>query len=432
MTDGEGRIRITHTDDGDRGRAAVFFRIILVIPHAIWLAIWSLGALLVAPVHWVGALILGRPAGWAHGFYSAYVRYALHVFAYLYLAAGRYPGFIGDPGYVVDAAFPPPGEQRRWTIALRFFIALPALVLAGALSGGLDGGGFNSQGDDAQTYAFSFGGLGSAIAFLAWFASLSLARTPGGLRDAQVYCQGYAAQAFGYLLLLSDRYPTSDPDAIALDPMPAHPVRLRVGDDRERNRLTVFFRLILAIPYIVWLMLWSIAAFLVAIVGWFAALITGRLPDPLHGFLAAFVRYAVHVSAFVRILGDPFPGFLGRAGSYPVDVEIDDPHPQHRAKTAFRIILALPAWLVASSFGGVALLAAIGAWFSVLFTGRIPDGLHGLLAWATRYEAQTWSYGVFLTDRYPYTGPDGSGRALPHPEQPAADPQAWQAAPERP
>jgi hypothetical protein len=429
VTDGEGRIRIAHTDDGARARAAVFFRLILVIPHFIWLAIWGIGALLVAPVHWVIALVKGGPAGWAHGFYSAYVRYALHVYAYLYLAAGRYPGFIGEPGYVVDAEFPAPGTQRRWTIALRFFIALPALVLTGALSGGLDGG-YSSKGNDAETWAFSYGGLGTAIAFLAWFASLALARTPGGLRDAQVYCQGYAAQTFGYLLLLTDRYPTSDPDAIPLDPMPAHPVRLHAGEDRERNRLTVAFRLILAIPHLLWLALWSIAAFFAAIAGWFAALATGRLPDALHGFLAAFVRYATHVGAFLYILGDPYPGFLGRPGSYPVEVEIDDPQPQHRAKTGFRIILALPAWLVAGSFGTVALVAAVGAWFCVLFTGRIPDGLHGLLAWALRYEAQFYSYALLLTDRYPYTGPDGSGR--PEPEPPAAEPQVWQAAPERP
>ena len=429
MTNQEGRISITHTDDGARSRAAVFFRLILIIPHFIWLAIWSLGALIVAPVHWVIALIRGGPAEWAHGFYSAYVRYALHVYAYLFLAAGRYPGFIGEPGYVVDAEFPPAGEQRRWTIALRFFIALPALVLAGALSGGIDGGYGSTQGNDVESFGFSYGGLGTAIAFLAWFASLALARTPGGLRDAQVYCQGYAAQAFGYLLLLTDRYPTSDPDAVPLDPMPPHPVRLQTGDDRSRNRLTVAFRLILAIPHLVWLALWSIAAFFAAIAGWVAALATGRLPDALHRFLAAFVRYGAHVSAYVQILGDPFPGFVGRPGSYPVDLEIDDPQPQHRAKTAFRIFLAFPAGLVAGSFAGVALLAAVGAWFSVLFTGRIPDGLHGLLAWAIRYEAQYWAYLEFLTDRYPYTGPDGRGR--PEPE-PTPEPAAWQVAPERP
>lgn len=423
----EDRIRITHTDDGARSRPAVFFRLILIIPHAIWLAIWSFGALLVAPVHWVIALIRSGPAEWAHGFYSAYVRYALHVYAYFYLATGRYPGFIGERGYVIEVDFPPPGTQRRWTIALRFFLALPALILAGALTGGLGGNYSARSGGDTETVAVSFGGLGSAVALLAWFASLWLARTPNGLRDAQVYCQGYAAQAFGYLLLLSDRYPTSDPHAVPLDPMPAHPVRLTTDDDRVRNRVTVFFRLLLAIPHLIWLFLWSIAAFFAAIAGWFAALATGRLPDPLHRFLAAFVRYGAHVASYLYILGGPFPGFLGEAGSYPIDLEIDDPQPQHRAKTGFRIILAFPAWLVASAFGTVAIIAAVGMWFSALFTGRVPEGLHRLLGWAVRYEAQSYSYLLLLTDRYPYTGPDGTGRAAPQ----AAPEQPW-VAPERP
>jgi hypothetical protein len=431
VSDLDGGIRISHTDDGERSRAAVFFRLILLIPHFIWLTIWTIGAVIVAPVHWVAALVLGRPAEWAHAFYSAYVRYALHVYAYLFLAAGSYPGFIGEPGYVVDAEFPPPEKQRRWTIALRFFIALPALVLAATLSGGVDGsyGSTGSQDSDAQAYWGSFGGLGTSIAILAWFASLALARTPGGLRDAEVYCQGYAAQAFGYLFLLSDRYPTSDPRAIALDPMPPHPVRLVVDDERVRNRLTVAFRIILVIPYLLWALIWGIAVFFAAIAGWFAALFGGRLPGSLHRFLAAFVRYNTHVSAFFYILGGPFPGFVGHPGSYPVDLEIDDPEPQHRAKTGFRFILAIPAWFVSSGFGTVAFIAAVGAWFCVLFTGRIPEGLHGLLAWAVRYQGQAYSYSLLLTDRYPYTGPDGRGREEPSPQP---EPEHWEFAPERP
>jgi hypothetical protein len=73
----------------------------------------------------------------------------------------------------------------------------------------------------------------------------------------------------------------------------------------------------------------------------------------------------------------------------------------------------------------------VGAWFSVLFTGRIPDGLHGLLAWAVRYEAQAYSYLLLLTDRYPYTGPDGRGRPEARPEQAEPTDQLG-AAPERP
>ena len=38
----------------------------------------------------------------------------------------------------------------------------------------------------------------------------------------------------------------------ALDAPNPHPIHLVVTDDLERNRLTVFFRLILAIPLFIW------------------------------------------------------------------------------------------------------------------------------------------------------------------------------------
>ena len=43
--------------------------------------------------------------------------------------------------------------------------------------------------------------------------------------------------------------------------MEEHPVRLVVEDDLHRNRWTVFFRLILVIPHVIWIFLWTIAVF---------------------------------------------------------------------------------------------------------------------------------------------------------------------------
>jgi hypothetical protein len=431
-------IRIGHADDGARSRLTVFFRFILVIPHLIWLLLWGLGIVLLLPVHWVIALIMGRPAGWAHDFYAAYVRYALHVYAYWYLAAERYPGFLGEPGYVVDAETPPPEPQRRWTIALRLILAIPPFFLSAALGNGLGwGGGSTEGGDDTATIATSFNlGLSFVLAFLAWFASLALARIPQGLRDAQVYSLGYAAQVFGYFFLLTERFPTSNPSAIALSPMPDRPVRLRDEGERRRNRLLVLFRLLLAVPHFVWLTLWSIVAFVLTVVAWVVALVLGRVPGWLHRFLSAYLRYWTHVISFVYVLGGPFPGFLGRAGSYPVDLEIDPPEPQSRLKTLFRAFLAVPAFLAGSAFSTVMLVAGIGAWWAALFVGRIPEGLKGLLGWAVRYQAQLDGYVLLLTDRYPYTGPDGR-RDSEAPEaqaEPSAGAAAedWRQAPEAP
>lgn len=70
------------------------------------------------------------------------------------------------------------------------------------------------------------------------------------------------------------------------------PVTLQLTDDLDRDRLTVFFRLLLAIPHLIWIALWGIVAVLAAIANWFATLALGRAPEPLHRFLAAYVRYA--------------------------------------------------------------------------------------------------------------------------------------------
>src|SRR5512132_621922 len=92
-------------------------------------------------------------------------------------------------------------------------------------------------------------------------------------------------------------------------PAPDHPVRLVVTDDLRRNRLTVFFRLILAIPHLVWYVLWSVVVAFAILVNWVASLINGSSPEGLHKFLAAWVRYSTHLTAYLYRVADPFPGF---------------------------------------------------------------------------------------------------------------------------
>ena len=88
----------------------------------------------------------------------------------------------------------------------------------------------------------------------------------------------------------------------ALEAPNPHPIHLVVNDDLERSRLTVFFRLILAIPLFLWLTIWSIAVSFVVIVAWIIGLVAGRVPDSLHSFMAAYVRFSTHVFAHLGIV----------------------------------------------------------------------------------------------------------------------------------
>lgn len=400
-------IHLELDDDLRRSRLTVFFRLLLAIPHFIWLVLWTIAALVVSVVGWVAALILGRLPGSLHRFLAAYVRYATHLGAYLGIAANPYPGFTGEPGYPIDVTIPEPHSQPRWEIALRLPLALPALIVAAALGSGFTGGGGGAASDsEAQWLTTSgVGGVAAVCAILGWFAALATGRMPNGLRDLGAYGIGYTAQAYAYFLLLTDRYPNSDPDSLGPAwSLPDHPVRLELSDDLRRSRVLVLFRFLLVLPHLVWLSLWSVAAFLAALANGIVALVRGRSGTPLHRFLAAYVRYVAHVSAFLFLVANPFPGFVGAAG-YPVDVAIAPPERQRRAITFFRLLLALPAFLVSSALSFALFIVGFLGWFAALFTGRMPEGLRNLGATAIRYSAQTHAYGAVLTERYPYASP---------------------------
>ena len=419
---------VVRDEDLGRSRLTVFFRLFLAIPHFIWLTLWGIAAFVVGFILWLAVLIEGRAPENLHDFVAGYVRYATHVAAYVLLAANPYPGFRGAPGYSVDIEIDPPVRQGRWAGFFRLLLALPALLLASALGGGFSSGSpgqssswrWSNGGDEyAAWFAFSAGGAASAAAFLAWFAILARGHAPRGLRDLTAFAIGYGAQAGGYLLLLTPRYPTSDPKlAEPYSDLPKHPIRIVVTDDLERPRLTVLFRPFLVIPHLVWLTLWSVAAFFAAIAAWFVGLVAGRIPQALHRFLAAYVRYATHVIAYLYVVGRRFPGFTGRAGSYGIDVDIDPPTRQSRWKILFRFFLAIPALILGGALGGVAVVVGFLGWWYALARGQMPEGLRNLGASCLRYSAQTYAYLALLTERYPYAAPvlEGSPELVDWPD----------------
>jgi hypothetical protein len=180
-----------------------------------------------------------------------------------------------------------------------------------------------------------------------------------------------------------------------------HPIRLVVNDDLQRNRLTVFFRLILAIPLFLWAILWGVIAWLAWIVNWFATLFMGQSPEGLHNFLATYLRYTTHVRAYALLVADPYPPFTGKEGTYPIDLEVDPPQRQNRLTVFFRLILAIPALFLSNLLSQLNQLLAIFSWFIALITGRVPEGIRNFAALALRIETQTWGYAMLLTGRYP-------------------------------
>jgi Domain of unknown function (DUF4389) len=169
-----------------------------------------------------------------------------------------------------------------------------------------------------------------------------------------------------------------------------------------RNRLTAFFRLLLAIPLAIWAYLYAIVASIAVVIAWFAIVITGSYPEGLYTFVADYLRFVTRVTGYAALLCDPYPSFGGSDDpAYPIRMEFDRLDAYSRLKTFFRIIIAIPLVIIRYIMGLLLEIGALFAWFVILFTGKMPRGLFDLMVLANSYTARSDAYLLLLTETYP-------------------------------
>jgi len=183
----------------------------------------------------------------------------------------------------------------------------------------------------------------------------------------------------------------------------SYPATFEADYLERRNRLSVFFRLILAIPLAVWLYLYAIAALVAIVIAWFAIVITAAYPRGLYEFVANFIRFVARFTGYAALLCDPYPSFAGSDDpAYPVRMHFAGPLARYsRLKTFFRIILAIPILVLRYVMQLMLEIGAIGAWFVIVITGNMPRGLFDLMVLANSYIARSDAYIALLTETYP-------------------------------
>ena len=171
------------------------------------------------------------------------------------------------------------------------------------------------------------------------------------------------------------------------------------GPDRQR-RWTVLLRLLLLVPQFVVLFFLGIAGFFATVAGWFAALVLGRLPQPIAWFLAGCLTYQTRVYAYGMLLVDRYPPFAFTAPEHPVQVELH-PGALNRLAVLFRIFLLIPAAIVSSLAGSGFYALGILIWLVTLVLGRMPEPVFGATAATARYAMRFSAYVTMLTSAYP-------------------------------
>jgi Domain of unknown function (DUF4389) len=171
------------------------------------------------------------------------------------------------------------------------------------------------------------------------------------------------------------------------------------GPARQR-RVTTAFRLLMAIPHFLVLYVLAIAVEVVAVIAWFAGLFTGRLPAGLADFLTGWLRWSARVYAYVGLLTDEYPPFALADADYPVRLSAA-PGRLNRLAVLFRLILAIPAWLMLVLIGYGAVVIGIVIWLIVLVTETMPAPLHQAVAAVVRYGARFYGYFFLMSGTYP-------------------------------
>ncbi|MFE6893866.1 DUF4389 domain-containing protein [Streptomyces sp. NPDC057694] len=196
--------------------------------------------------------------------------------------------------------------------------------------------------------------------------------------------------------------PSSSYGAVPLVPGAEPLPELDVPSPGRQHRLTVLLRLLLLLPHAVLLAVLGVVTFCVAVVAWVATLILGRVPDSLEQWLAGYVGYATRFDAAAMLLTDRYPPFqvLGEPGGYPVQVRLRSTA-LNRVAVFFRLLLVIPAAVLASLAVAGWWAVALVSWIVVLVLGRMPLPLFEATAAVVRYRMRVSAYLLLLTSAYP-------------------------------
>jgi hypothetical protein len=192
----------------------------------------------------------------------------------------------------------PERSLNRLTTFFRIFVAIPIMIVLGAVAGGTWEWSTNGN-----TTAVA-GGAGGLLFFAPLLMILFRHKYPRWWFDWNLELQRFGNRVAAFLALMDDRYPATDEhQAVHLDyPYPDAP--------RDLNRWLPLVKWFLAFPHYVVLFFLDIAAFVVVVITWFAILFTGTYPRELFAFVEGVIRWHNRVIGYAyTLITDRYPPF---------------------------------------------------------------------------------------------------------------------------
>jgi hypothetical protein len=197
-----------------------------------------------------------------------------------------------------------------------------------------------------------------------------------------------------------------------------YPVQFDVAyPDRDLNRLTTAFRILMVIPILIVLGTlgghdywnWGKGAHVAEVGGGVLFLpvlllivFRQKYPRWWYDWNLELLRFTNRVFVYLALMDDTYPSSDERQS---VSLEMRYPNAQqdlNRWLPIVKWLLAIPHLIVLFFLFLAAIVCAICAWFAILFTGRYPRGLFDFITGVFRWSNRVSGYAfVLVTDQYP-------------------------------
>ena len=180
-------ITVEADDAAPQSRLGVFFRILLVIPHVIVLALLGLVTGLITFVAWFTILFTGGYPEGMMNFVINVSHWSTRVSGYMYLLTGKYPPFAMGPDDSYPVRLIAQGEtegRNRLTTFFRIFMLIPQVIVLYFVQIALE-----------------------VVGLIAWFAALFTGRVPDGLHSFLTGGLRWQTRVNLYASLITDKYP---------------------------------------------------------------------------------------------------------------------------------------------------------------------------------------------------------------------------------
>jgi hypothetical protein len=192
----------------------------------------------------------------------------------------------------------PDRPLNRLTTFFRVFTVIPIAILYTAITG------YSSTWESAEGTTVTVAVSGIGLLFVPVLLMLLFRRKyPRWWFDWNLNLQSFANRIGVYLLLMEDRYPSTDEEqAVRLD--------YTYPEATNLSRGLPLIKWFLAIPHYIVLFFLHVGVFFVTIFAWFAILFTGRYPRGAFDYVEGVLRWHNRVVGYAfALVTDRYPPF---------------------------------------------------------------------------------------------------------------------------